>query len=110
MPVASNYPQIVRTCRLRKMVSTKALRLGHIADSEQEGGTPPGLLQLLPNGAGMPFHLRYQRQQKKWEKKKKKVGVSVCSWPMGSWNRIIICAREADEVMLRSRALESELG
>lgn len=53
------------------MVSTKALRLGYIADSEREGGTPPGLLQLLPNGAGMPFHLRYQRQQKKWEKKKK---------------------------------------
>lgn len=74
------------------------------------GGIPPKPLRLPQVGTGMLFHLRHRRQQKKWKKKKVHL-VSLC--PYGPWDpgtEWSYVHRRQGKVMVRSRALEAELG
>lgn len=73
------------------------------------GGHSPETPLIAPSGDWHAFPSQTRKAAKEMGKKGA-FGVSVGLWPMGSWNRMIVCTHESGKVMVRSGALEAELG
>lgn len=111
LPVVSDYQQIVRTCQLQKMVSLTAPCPGQRAGMESGRGAFPRSPFDCPKWELVCFSISDTEGSKRNGKKKKVHLVSLC--PYGPWDpgtEWSYVHRRQGKVMVRSRALEAELG